>query len=175
MRVIAGRLGGRTFDSPSGHKTHPMSEKMRGAIFNILGDISGLTLLDAYSGSGAIALEAISRGAVGVVAIDSDKKASEVISTNSKNLDASLKVTRANITSWIDNNPDKYFDIVVCDPPYDDVSITRVQKVSQCTKLGGMVVISLPPDVEVNLGEGFNLRTKKEYGDSTLVFYRRIG
>lgn len=61
MRIISGIYGGRTIQSPSGHKTHPMSEKMRGAIFNALGDIKGLSFLDAYGGSGAVALEAISR------------------------------------------------------------------------------------------------------------------
>lgn len=63
LRVISGSLGGRLINSPPGNKTHPMSEKMRGAIFNILGNIEGLDVLDAYSGSGAIALEAISRKA----------------------------------------------------------------------------------------------------------------
>jgi 16S rRNA G966 N2-methylase RsmD len=53
MRVIAGSLGGRPFESPHGHRTHPMSEKVRGAIFGILGDIEGLTVLDIFAGSGA--------------------------------------------------------------------------------------------------------------------------
>ncbi len=54
MRVISGFLGGRNFESPHGHRTHPMSEKVRGAIFGALGDIKGLTVLDAFSGSGRI-------------------------------------------------------------------------------------------------------------------------
>ncbi|MBX4199607.1 RsmD family RNA methyltransferase, partial [Candidatus Saccharibacteria bacterium] len=53
MRIISGQLKGRNFASPRGHKTHPMSDKMRGALFNILGDIEGLSFLDAFSGSGA--------------------------------------------------------------------------------------------------------------------------
>ena len=62
MRIIAGSLGGRVFKAPSGHRTHPMSEKIRGAIFNALGDISDLTVLDAFTGSGALCFEAVSRG-----------------------------------------------------------------------------------------------------------------
>ena len=60
MRIIAGTLGGRNFDSKS-QATHPMSEKMRGALFNVLGDIDGLKVLDCFAGSGAIGFEAISR------------------------------------------------------------------------------------------------------------------
>ena len=71
MRIISGVLGGRVFKAPNGNKTHPMSEKIRGAMFNSLGDISGLTVLDAFSGSGAVAIEAFSRGAEHVVAVDS--------------------------------------------------------------------------------------------------------
>ena len=70
MRVIAGRLGGRNFDSPKTQRTHPMSDKVRGALFNALGDLGGLTVLDAFAGSGACSLEAASRGATEVLAID---------------------------------------------------------------------------------------------------------
>ena len=59
MRVIAGFLGGRVFESPHGHRTHPMSEKMRGAIFGVLGDIKQLRVLDVFSGSGAVSIDAI--------------------------------------------------------------------------------------------------------------------
>ncbi len=70
MRVIAGWLGGQNFDSPKSNRVHPMSDKMRGAIFGVLGDIKGLTVLDAFSGSGALAIESISRGAKSAIAID---------------------------------------------------------------------------------------------------------
>jgi 16S rRNA (guanine966-N2)-methyltransferase len=67
MRVVAGSLKGRIFNEPSGHQTHPMSEKVRGALFNALGDIEGLSVLDAFAGSGALSFEAVSRGAKSVV------------------------------------------------------------------------------------------------------------
>jgi len=82
MRIIAGRLGGRLFDSPHSHKTHPMSDKARGALFNILGDISGMSVLDPFAGTGAISFEAVSRGAAGAVAIELDKQAQKVITAN---------------------------------------------------------------------------------------------
>src|SRR5262245_46897524 len=102
MRVIAGSLGGRTFDSPPGHRTHPMSEKARGAIFNALGELSGLTVLDAFAGSGALTIEAISRGAESALAIDVDKYAYETIQANFKalKLDEKAIVMRKNVSGW---------------------------------------------------------------------------
>ena len=68
MRIIAGTLKGQQFQTPHSHKTHPMGDKIRGALFNVLGDIEGLSFLDAFSGSGALAFEAASRGAASVLA-----------------------------------------------------------------------------------------------------------
>src|ERR1035437_1617288 len=125
MRIIAGRLGGRNFDSPHGHRTHPMSDKARGGLFNALGDIDDLTLLDAFAGSGALSLEAISRGVSHATAIDIDKKAQEIIKKNAKELGVldQVKVIRANASGWSDNNQDAMFDIVISAPPYDDLQL----------------------------------------------------
>lgn len=102
MRVIAGTLGGRQFESPKGHKTHPMGDKQRGALFNTLGDISGLTVLDLYAGSGALSFEAISRGAARATAVELDKSAQETIAANIYSLALEDKVTLASsrVASW---------------------------------------------------------------------------
>lgn len=178
MRVISGSLGGRQFKAPSGHKTHPMSEKMRGAIFNILGDIKGLTLLDPFTGSGAIAVEAISRGAYAVTAIDSSKSAYKTASENLANLQINQKVklTLANAATWSDNNLAEKFDIVVCDPPYGSVRSELLEKLANHTKPGGVVVLSLPPDDSFKLkSDLYKLIVTKNYGDSTLAFYKKTG
>lgn len=106
MRVIAGTLGGRLFASPNGHRTHPMSDKMRGALFNILGDISGLRVLDAFAGSGALSFEAISRGAAVVVAIERDRRAQQTIVENVDSLGIAdeIQVVRANAKAWLRKN-----------------------------------------------------------------------
>src|SRR5579883_2683533 len=106
MRIVAGTLGGRQFEAPKGHRTHPMSDKVRGALFNMLGDISGLTVFDAFAGSGALSFEAISRGAKSAVAVDIDKSAHKTILKNAKQLGvpAQLKAIRANASGWSDNN-----------------------------------------------------------------------
>ncbi len=175
MRIISGIYKGQTISAPSGHKTHPMSEKMRGAIFNSLGDIDGLSFLDVYSGSGAVALEAKSRGATEVVAIDSDKKAIATIKENALALGAEIKITQANISSWLDNNPQKKFFIVVADPPYDKVNQTHLSKLLKAILPSGIFVVSLPSAYNLPVDEGYFVLSIKKYGDSSLVFMRKLG
>lgn len=174
MRVISGVLGGRVFEAPPGHKTHPMSEKMRGALFNMLGDITGLKVLDAYSGSGAIAIEAISRGAGSVTAVESDIKAINTIKTNVATFGINIKITHANISSWINNNLNLKFDIIVADPPYGEVKIQQLEKLNRILDTDGILVLSLPPQFQKLEIKKCTLITSKNYGDSTLVFFKRL-
>lgn len=176
MRVISGTLGGRIFESPRGHRTHPMSEKIRGALFNTLGDVRRLRILDTFSGSGAIAIEAISRGAEHVTAVELDRTAFNTIASNVETLGIADKVhvVRANIAGWIRTNRDKHFDIVIADPPYDKVQIETVEAICYRAKVGGIVVMSLPPKTRLIMTDFFEFVSEKDYGDATLVFYRRI-
>jgi 16S rRNA (guanine966-N2)-methyltransferase len=174
MRVISGSLGGRMFEGPRGHRTHPMSEKVRGAIFNMLGDIKGLELLDAFSGTGALAIEAVSRGAKHVLAVELDQNAFTTIHQNLANLGiTNAEVTRKDVKSWSRNNKTKQFDVVLIDPPYNAVPYTLLHKLATHTKQGGLVVYSLPPDHDFKLTEGYELISDKAYGDATLVIYRK--
>jgi 16S rRNA (guanine966-N2)-methyltransferase len=175
MRVIAGSLGGRTFDAPRGHRTHPMGDKIRGALFNILGDITGLTVLDAFAGSGAISIEAISRGAASALAIDLDKEAYRTIKTNvdALGLEERITVMRKNVAGWSRNNQHQTFDIVVADPPYNDIRPVLLQKLITQIKPGGIFVISWPGNEPVREFTGVEVLTAKSYGDAQLVFYKR--
>lgn len=175
MRVIAGALGGRMFDAPPGHRTHPMSDKVRGAIFNTLGDIASLAVFDAYAGSGALGIEAISRGAATVTALDIDKAAYLTIRENVAQLgiDQQMTVIRANVTGWSENNNNVLFDIVLADPPYDTVNERALVIVASHTKPGGLFVCSLPPTIELSDLPGFKFLTTKSYGDATVTYFRK--
>ena len=176
MRVIAGRLGGRTFESPRGNRTHPMSEKARGAIFNALGDIEGLTFLDAYAGSGAISIEAASRGAQSVLAIDIDIDAVKAISMNVEalNIDETVRVLRKNVSGWSRNHQQDSFDIVVADPPYDDIRPNVLERLLVHVKPGGLFVLSWPGSEAVRELKDTTVVSNKLLGDIQLVFYRKI-
>ena len=176
MRIIAGSLGGRIFSSPGTHKTHPMSDKVRGALFNALGDISGLTVIDAFAGSGALSFEAISRGAARVVAIDSDRLAQKTIGQNIAALDVggSVKLIKASAGAWLNTNPDTRFDIILCDPPYDNIQPNLLARLAERTKPGGLAVFSLPPKAALSLTSNYKPLTAKTYGDAQLLFFERV-
>lgn len=176
MRVIAGKLGSRVFEAPRTPRTHPMSEKARGALFNTLGDIEGLSVLDAFAGSGALSFEAISRGAKSAMMLELDKEAYKYATKNVDQLGLENQATilRANNKSWSKNNRDLTFDIVLLDPPYNDLYRNVLQQLSTHAKVGGAVVLSWPGKEIPPTFEGLNLLTAKNYGDAQLVFYRKI-
>ena len=175
MRVITGSLKGRIFEAPRGHRTHPMGDKIRGALFGVLGDIKGLTVLDAFSGSGALAIEAISRGAESVVAIEIDKEAYQTIVANVENLKLKDKiiVMRKNIGGWSRNNQHKKFDLVLADPPYDDINPTILVKLIGQVNPGGLFVLSWPGSEPIRAFDSLEVVADKQYGDAQLVFYRK--
>ena len=174
MRIIAGTHKGRIIHEAHGHRTHPMSEKIRGALFNALGDIEGLSVLDAFTGTGAVAIEALSRGAAHVTAIDEDKEAFRCASKNRKALclEKTMQVTQANVSSWSERNPSILFDIVIADPPYDNIQEDILQKLSRHVRSGGLYVLSLPHGSEDIMLSGCVLISQKHYGDASLLFYR---
>jgi len=163
------------FESPKGHKTHPMSEKIRGAIFNMLGELRGVELFDPFSGTGALTIEAISRGAKHVTAVELDAESFKTIMNNIKSLEIEdrVRLHRKDAKAWSRNNKDVQFDVVLIDPPYDAVPYTLLHKLATHAKPDGLVVYSLPPDHDFKLSSEFELISEKSYGDATLCFYRR--
>ncbi len=177
MRIISGKLSGRTFNPVSGHRTHPMSEKIRGALFNSLGDITDLTVLDAYSGTGALSFEAISRGAKSAIAIDLDQSASRTIRENIEllGLDTEVTTVRAAVKGWSRRHQNQQFDIVLLDPPYDNFDPKDLLNLRKHAKKGGIIVLSLPPKTGFLFGESKQeLLLNKSYGDAELYFYRQL-
>jgi 16S rRNA (guanine966-N2)-methyltransferase len=176
MRVIAGRLGGRNFSSPGGHRTHPMSDKARGAIFGVLGDIKGLTVLDAFAGSGALAIEAVSRGAKSAVAIEVDKRAHAIITGNIQALgiEDRIKAVRAFAGAWSTRHQAELFDLVFVDPPYDNIPYRDLKSLPRHLADGGTLVLSWPGNMEPLKFEGLSAVQTKNYGDAQLVFYQKV-
>ena len=121
MRVIAGRLGGRRLVAPRGETTRPTIE----ALFSVLGDLQGMRVLDLYAGTGALGIEALSRGAVSAVFVESDRGALTSIESNVRSLalDAEARVVPMTVeralARVVQHGP---YDLVFADPPYVDVS-----------------------------------------------------
>ena len=124
-RIIAGVAGGRTLRTPPGSGTRPTSDRVREAVFSALearDAVRGSRVLDLYAGSGALGLEAASRGAASVRLVDSDRRAADVISRNIRDLGLdAVRVTRSTVASFLAADPDPAdaVDLVLVDPPYD--------------------------------------------------------
>ncbi len=151
-----------------------MGDRVRGALFNTLGDIDGLTVLDAFAGTGALSFEALSRGAQSALLIELDKPAQTAIETNINQLDlrAQAKLIRANCSSWSDNNPQAKFDLVFAAPPYDDLQLAIVDKLVRHTARDGLFVLDWPGKIEPPDLAGLAIVSRKVHGDAQLIFYR---
>ena len=174
MRIIAGKYKSRIIKAPKGRRTHPMSEKIRGALFNSIGDISGLSFLDAFSGSGAVALEAVSRGAINVHAVEMSPDSFMILKENRDLLtdEHELQVHRANVRSWLKNNNSTY-DIVLADPPYDAIGMNALDACADAVAAGGLFIVSFPQAEHVSFS-GLKLIDEKRFGNAKLVFYKKF-
>ncbi len=121
-RIIAGTAGGRRIDAPDGRTTRPTSDRAREALFSSaqsdLGTLQGIRVLDLYSGSGAIGLEALSRGAGHALLVEADRKAAATIKANTKALRLSARIAADRVERVLDRGPDEPYDLIVADPPY---------------------------------------------------------
>lgn len=175
LRIIAGKWGGRLIQAPSGFATHPMGERVRAALFNKLGDITGKTALDAFAGSGALSFEAVSRGAASAVMIERDKKAQRIIAENIAALGAEdeVKLIKANCRAWSETSQGQLFDIILLDPPYNDVKLSTVSLLTRHLKSNGLMVLSHPGRESAPTVNGVVVVDSSTYGDAALAIYRK--
>ena len=162
--------------APESHKTHPMSERARGAIFNSLaGEVADARVLDAFAGSGAVGLEALSRGAAHVTFVERDRLAQKILSENiaSLGVEAETKLVRAPVASWAGTYAGEKFDLIFVDPPYNDPQFSTVSKLFGLLKPGALMVLSHPGKGEVPNQTGVVVVDNRSYGNANLTFYRQ--
>ena len=119
MRIIAGKWRGRTIDAPPGDDTRPTADRVRETLFSMLasrlGSFEDLRVADLFAGSGALGLEALSRGAAHATFVDSNPKAAAAIRANATKLGADIQMLQASALSLPRSAP---FDLIFADPPY---------------------------------------------------------
>lgn len=176
VRLIAGKYGGRFIATPPSLSTHPMSERARGAIFNkLIGQLEQARVLDAFAGSGAIGIEALSRGASRVTFIEKDRVAAKIIAENCQSLgidrDAYV-VINTTVSNWLESSDADEFDFIFADPPYHKPQFSTVKRLIGLLKANGYMVLSHigSGDVEINTGVVVDNRS---YGNAHITFYRR--
>ena len=118
MRIVAGEFKGRRLHAPRGARTRPTADRVREALFSMLGDVTGVGVLDLYAGSGALGIEALSRGAESAVFVERDQQALAALRRNLDAVGADAEVRRQDVARFL-AQPEGKFDLVFCDPPYD--------------------------------------------------------
>lgn len=124
MRIIAGTARGRKLVSPAGERTRPLLDRVREALFSILGErVSGARVLDLYAGTGSIGLEALSRGAAHCVFVERDREALECLLRNATELDFidRARIVRGRVEAQLERPLEERYDLVFFDPPYAEV------------------------------------------------------
>jgi 16S rRNA (guanine966-N2)-methyltransferase len=175
LRIVGGSHGSRKIDTPDTTRTHPMGDRIRSALFNkIAAELPGAVVLDAFAGSGALGIEAISRGAAHATFIERDRIAQKVIA---KNIDAlgvrnQTKLIRTSVSAWLDTMEDQKFDIIFADPPYHDEQFSTVTRLLDLLKPGALMVLSHSGRSESPTKSRIVVVDNRSYGDATLTFYR---
>jgi 16S rRNA (guanine(966)-N(2))-methyltransferase RsmD len=179
MRIIAGEFKGRRLKAPTWDGLRPTSDRLRETLFNILGDaVRDARVLDGYAGTGALGIEALSRGAAHATFVESDARAARLIADNlapltglAQNRYAIIRADFADAVRRLDGG----FDVVLLDPPYADDGVARALDVAaRLAASGGRIVIEHAkryPAPESHAG--LSLRRRVVAGDSALAFYGR--
>jgi 16S rRNA (guanine966-N2)-methyltransferase len=119
LRVVAGQFKGRRLQAPRGTRTRPTADRVREALFSMLGDVSGARVVDLFAGSGALGIEALSRGAESALFVERDRRALAALRRNLEAVGADADVRSQDVLRFL-ASPAGTFDLVFCDPPYDD-------------------------------------------------------
>jgi len=181
-RIIAGVYGGRRLAAPNGRDTRPTLDRVREALFSTLAavtEIDGCRFVDLYAGSGAVGLEAASRGASAVLLVESDPSAARVIRTNiaTLGLGGTCQLSTARVGTVLATAPAQPYQIVFADPPYgmddQEVSVMLTALVAWLAPDGWVVVERSTRTAEPTWPDGVTPERGRRYGESTLWYGRR--
>jgi 16S rRNA (guanine966-N2)-methyltransferase len=170
--VVAGELRGRRIESPEGKTTRPTTDMAREAIFNSLGshyDLTGARIVDCFAGTGALGIEAISRGAAHATFIERDKHALEVLKHNIETLGITDRSTIVRGDALTQVAQCKEADLVLADPPYDFAKWAEFLAVVPCNLVVAEAGAPVPAPA------GWEVLREKRYGRTHVTFLRRLG
>ncbi|NTW62191.1 16S rRNA (guanine(966)-N(2))-methyltransferase RsmD [Candidatus Saccharibacteria bacterium] len=176
LRIISGKFGGRTISAPDGRLTHPMGDRIRGSLFNIINDeLDGAEVLDVFAGTGSLGLESLSRGAKHATFVERDRVASRILNENIKSLGVEYSTTAIQIGlgTFIDKNQDKSYDVIFADPPYNDLQLSTVARLGGMLKPNGLMLLSYPGRSELPPVNGVVVVDNRSYGTAALALYRK--
>ncbi len=177
MRIIAGRFRRRLIQAPPGNNTRPTTDRAREAMFNMVSaqlDLTEARVLDLFSGSGALGLEAMSRGATHLDFVEQDRIALSFARDNAKSLDADLAVNfhQTDVFTWIKSQPVAQYQLILADPPYELTEIEELlNQVLPLLAPEGLFVLEHARQSKVEDLAGFI--TTRFYGKSAVSLFLR--
>ena len=177
MRIVAGSRKGHRIAAPKGVVTRPTSDRVREAVFSIVGPVEGAAALDLFAGSGALGLEALSRGAASCVFVERDRDAARVIQANLEKLRLTgATVVARDVASALrdDRARGRRYDLVLADPPYDDWEAHARRSPSSFPGVladDALVVVETADRVEPELP--LDLVTTRRYGSARITVFSR--
>jgi len=171
VRIVAGDFKGRRLHAPRGGRTRPTADRVREALFSMLGDVSGAHVLDLYAGSGALGIEALSRGAGGALFVERDQRALAALRRNLDAVGAHADIRRQDAMRFL-ARPEGRFDLVFCDPPYDDaprVAAALADALPEITRENARIVTE--SDKRNPLLLPLPLLVERAYGDTRIAIH----
>lgn len=179
MRIISGEKKGTRLFSLKKRKIRPTSDKVKGAIFNILSSVEDKKILDLFAGSGALGIEALSRGAQEVVFVDNSFSSLDLIRKNLEKLgfEDKSKLIKKNVLRFLKGEFKGRFDLILADPPYGKGFCQRVLEIlseKEVLNPVGVLVIEHHKKEKIEKLENFILLRERKYGDTLVSFFRKI-
>ena len=175
MRVVAGSLRGRHVIAPEGESTRPTTDRARQATFNSLdsfGFVDEAKVVDLFAGSGALGIEALSRGAASCAFVERDRKALDAIRQNIATLDLGERTSVISGDVMTAVVAMRNVDLVLADPPYDFENWSRLLEILQAVLAPGGVVVA-ESGREIKALEGWEILRSKRYGRAWVAFLQR--
>jgi 16S rRNA (guanine966-N2)-methyltransferase len=174
MRVVAGSLKGRTLHAPRGGNTRPTQDRVREALFSVLGQVEGARVLDLFAGSGALAIEALSRGAAAATLVDSARPAIGAIRRNLDALEVVAEVRYQTAEGFLARarREHRQYDLVFVDPPYSRASGLRERLSAALSPvLAPQARVIVESDIRKPLALELALHFERRYGDTLIRIY----
>lgn len=177
MRVIAGELGGRPIRAPGGRVTRPTSDRVREALFSMLGPIAGARVLDLFAGSGGLGIEALSRGAAQAVFVERDALALRALRANLDSLDLAaprVQVRRADALAALRSarRRQETYDLVLIDPPYAQARDWGPElSAALAPLLATAARVIVESDRRMPLRLDMKVERERRYGDTTISIH----
>jgi 16S rRNA (guanine966-N2)-methyltransferase len=173
VRIIAGTHRGHRIAAPKGRDTRPTSDRVRENAFNLIGPVDGADVLDLYAGSGALGLEALSRGAATCVFVESNRDACRTINANLDKLRLEATVLCQDVLRAVAQERRTY-DLVLCDPPYDSPDETALDRhFPKLLTREGLLVYESSSRADPPEFAGLEVRTSRKYGAARLTLFTR--